>query len=204
MQEIFYEESVSMRDERPAKVKYTVFTVCAIISVLMSLFGLLLMWIFMFTPVEKDQVVTGKMLLFGLLPGIIMLVIGGVSAGLLFFRRHYFYVSYDYTFVSGELRICKVYHNRKRKLLYRLSPDKYVKVGKYGSDTYNSLKRSPDLKEDVLTPNSTPGEDKEFYYIQAATNVGKKLLILECREEMLANILHFTRMNILESDFRRK
>ncbi|MFQ7035949.1 MAG: hypothetical protein ACLRTQ_09910 [Candidatus Borkfalkia sp.] len=29
-------------------------------------------------------------------------------------KRHAFYLSYDYTFVSGELRICKVIHNRKR------------------------------------------------------------------------------------------
>ena len=88
--------------------------------------------------------------------------------------------------------------------MYRLSDDKLVKIGRVGSESYKKLKASPDIKEDILTPNEEAAEDKEFYYIQAATNVGKRILVLECRQELLATILRYTRKNLLESEFNRK
>ena len=127
-----------------------------------------------------------------------------VGAIFLFIKRHSFYLSYDYTFVSGELRISKVIHNRKRKLLYRLSDDKLIMIGRIESETYKKLKASPDSKEDILTPNVEAEEGKEFFYIQAATNVGKRILVLECRPQMISTILRFTRRNILESEFNRR
>ena len=89
--------------------------------------------------------------------------------------------------------------------MYRLSDDKLVKIGRVGSESYKKLKASPDIKEDILTPNEEAAEDKEFYYIQAVTNVGKRILVLECRQELLATILRYTRKifwnrNLTEND----
>ena len=73
-----------------------------------------------------------------------------------------------------------------------------------GSESYKKLKASPDNKEDILTPNDEAAEGKEFFYIQASTNVGKKILVFECRMEMIATILRFINKNILESEFRQQ
>ena len=204
MQEVFYEESVTMHNEKPAKRRYTIFTVTAVLCFILAFVSFInLMW----TPTataDGESLVgqasfTISLVVWGLL--CVSMIVGGVF---LIIKRHAFYLSYDYTFVSGELRISKVLHGRKRKLLYRISDEKYIKIGRVGSESYKKLKSSPDVKEDILTPNEEAAEDKEFYYVQAATNVGKKLLVLECRQELLANILRYTRRNLLESEFNRK
>ncbi len=204
MQEVFYEESVSVHNEKPVRFRYKLFTVFGVIFFLSAALALILLWGLMLTPVEEGAEIDLKSILLNMVPYLVMFVLMLAGGIFLFVKRHSFYVSYDYTFVSGELRISKVLHGRKRKLLYRISDEKYVKIGRVGSESYKKLKSSPDIKEDILTPNEEAAEDKEFYYIQATTSVGKKLLILECRQELLANILHYTRRNLLESEFNRK
>ena len=95
-------------------------------------------------------------------------------------------------------------HNRKRKLLYRLSDDKLILIGRIESASYKKLKAAPNSKEDILTPNVEAEEGKEFFYIQAATNVGKRILVLECRPQLISTILRYTKRNILESEFNRR
>ena len=78
-------------------------------------------------------------------------------------------------------------------------------MGRVGSDSYAKAKASPDTKEDILTPNVEAEEDKEFFYIHAQTNVGKKILVLECRIQMIYTILRFmNRPNILETEFNKQ
>ena len=90
-------------------------------------------------------------------------------------------------------------------MLYRLGEERIVKIGKVGSESYKKLKASPDIKEDILTPNEEAEEEKEFYYIQANTNVGKKILVLECRQQLIVHIVRFcSNKNILETEFYKK
>mgnify|MGYP005778578281 CR=1 FL=1 len=195
MQEVFYEESIGMHDEGPAKRRFRMFTITGVLCIIFAIFAFMN---FMFTDTSLDGYVV-SLIIWGVLFAIMV-----VGAIFLFIKRHSFYLSYDYTFVSGELRISKVIHNRKRKLLYRLSDDKLIMIGRIESETYKKLKASPDSKEDILTPNVEAEEGKEFFYIQAATNVGKRILVLECRPQMISTILRFTRRNIMESEFNRR
>lgn len=206
MQEVFYEESASLHNEKPAKRRYILFTVVGICCILSAVFSFFMILSSFFVPMSEEQFdsLTLRNFFLSLLPFIILFVLMVAGAIFLFKKRHSVYLSYDYTFVSGELRISKVIHNRKRKLLYRLSDERLIKIGRVGSESYKKLKASPDNKEDVLTPNEEAAEGKEFFYIQATTNVGKKLLVLECRMEMIATILRFINKNILESEFQRQ
>lgn len=206
MQEVFYEESAALRNEKSAKTRYTVFTVAAYACLASALFALLMIWVAFMTPMSKDQIENLKIneFLLSLLPMIIMFVLMLAGSIFLFKKRHSAYLSYDYTFVSGELRLSKVIHNRKRKLLYRLSDDRLILIGRVGSESYKKLKASPDCKEDILTPNDEPADDKEFFYIQASTNVGKRILVLECRQQLISNVIRYLNKNILESEFNRQ
>lgn len=199
MQEIFYEESAGMRNKAPAKRMYTIFTIagaiCLIFAILSLLFALT-------SPVGEDGFTRSV---------VIVLVIWIVLFGVMLFggifllrRRHTFFLEFDYTFVSGELRISKVIHERRRKLLYKIGDEKLIKIGRYGSESYKKLKASPDNREDILTPNNEAAEDKEFFYIQAMTAVGKRILVLECRLQMIYTIVRYMNRNILESEFNRK
>ena len=128
-----------------------------------------------------------------------------VSGGLMARKKHDFFLSYDYTFVSGELRISKVFNNRRRKNLYRLTTDRVIKVGRVGSDSYEKVKRSPDTKEDICTPNTEADDDKEFFYIHAQTNVGKKVIVLECRPQLVLTVVRYiNRPGILEPEFNKQ
>ena len=199
MQEVFYEESVGMRNKAPAKRMYTVFTVIGAICWVFAIFSLI---IALTSPVGEDGFTRSSII--ALVVWLILFAIMMAGGIFMLRRRHTFFVEFDYTFVSGELRISKVIHERRRKLLYRLGDEKLIKIGRYGSESYKKLKASPDNREDILTPNSEAAEDKEFFYIQAMTAVGKRILVIECRMQMIYTIVRFMNRNILESEFNRK
>lgn len=110
-------------------------------------------------------------------------------------------VSYDYTFVTGELRIAKVFNINRRKFLYKIQPEEILQLGDVENSSYDRLRSDPSCKQVVLTPNAEPMEGKFFMYILTAVSQGKRLYILECREELLINILKFVKRGTLESDY---
>ena len=201
MQEVFYEESVDTHNQKSAKNKYTLFTVFMVLSIISAA---LCFFNIMFSSAQDAE---GNYFT----TGVIINIVIWVAFTLLFIvtsiffarKRHTFYLSYDYTFVSGELRISKVIHYRRRKLQYRFSTDRIIKIGRVGSESYKKLKFTPDIKEILLTPNTEAEEDKEFFYFQAQTEAGKRLLILECRQQLVMQIVRYMRKNILESEFNR-
>ena len=76
------------------------------------------------------------------------------------------------------------------------------RIGKYGSKTYNKYSLMPGVVKMILTSNVTPTEGKDFYYIVVNLDGIKKLLILECTEMLMVNILRFTNRGIIEEDFK--
>ena len=110
-------------------------------------------------------------------------------------------LSYDYTFVSGELRISKVFNVNRRKFLYKIQPESILKLGDADSPSFARVCADPTCKQVVCTPNAEPAEGKFFLYIQTSEPIGKRVYILECREELLVNILKFVKRGILESDY---
>ncbi|MBQ8319535.1 MAG: hypothetical protein IJX81_01525 [Clostridia bacterium] len=109
-------------------------------------------------------------------------------------------VSYDYVFVSGELRIAKVFNVNKRKLVTRLTQEEILQVGDVDSSAYDRLRADPQTKEVICTSNSVAAEGKFFLYVLAVESV-KKLYVLECREELLLNMMQYLRRDILDRDY---
>lgn len=109
-------------------------------------------------------------------------------------------VSYDYIFVSGELRISKVINVNKRKLVARFDCEDMIQFGDVDNPSFERFRSEPTTKTVLCTSNDVPAEGKFFMYVLAEYN-GRKLFVLECREEMLMNILKFARRNKLESDY---
>ncbi len=109
-------------------------------------------------------------------------------------------VSYDYVFVSGELRISKVFNVNKRKLITRLNQEEILQVGDVEGASFERLRSDPQTKEVICTPNAVAGEGKFFLYILATEGV-KKLYVLECREELLLHMMQFLRRDILDRDY---
>lgn len=200
MQEIFYEESVDTHNKTAAKRKYTAYKVVSIVSAVLGVFAIFMILGF---PVDEEE---------GIKAVVAAIVVWAVTAAIMFFfavftgrRKHSFFLSYDYTFVTGDLRISKVFNNRRRKHLYNIPVDRIIQIGRVGSDTYQKTKKTPETKEDILTPNDEADDDKEFFYIYAQTNVGKRILVLECRLQLIATIIRFmNKRGILEPEFNKQ
>ena len=109
-------------------------------------------------------------------------------------------VSYDYVFVSGELRISKVINVNKRKLVARIDCEDMIQFGDADNPSFDRFRSDPKVKTVICTSNDQAADDKFFMYILAEYN-GKKLFVLECRELLLMNMLKFAKRNKLESDY---
>ncbi len=109
-------------------------------------------------------------------------------------------VSYDYCFVSGELRISKVININRRRLVARIDCADMIQVGDIDNSSYERFKADPTVKEIICTSNNEAGEGKFFMYVLASID-GKKMYILECRENLLMNIMKFAKRTVLESDY---
>lgn len=127
------------------------------------------------------------------------LLVSGFWAVLFFWKRRT-NVSYDYVFVSGELRITKVFHNNKRKLITKFDCEEILQIGDADSDSCGRLCQDPNVKTIRFTSNDEAAEGKFFMYI-LVNDGGKKVYMLECRETLLMHIMRFANRSALASDY---
>ena len=184
--DVFYEESAvaqhAKKGERNYKIAHIVSNVFLALGIIAILFGI------NFIPVNAWIVWGGICVWFF------------VAWFLLFKWKARFNVSYDYVFVSGELRISRVINVNKRKLVTRLECSEIIQLGDVDNPSFERFKNDPTVKTVICTSNDTPMEGKFFMYILIEDN-GKKLYVLECREKLLIEMMKFTKRTVLESDY---
>ncbi len=181
----FYEESSISRDKKGA-LKYKVTHVISNVFLTLGIVGLI--FGFNFIPVN------------GMIAWSLFCLWFFVVWFVLFKFKARFNVTYDYCFVSGELRISKVINVNKRKLLVRLQSDDIIQIGDVDNQSFVGLRADPNTKLVFCTSNERAMEGKFFLYILANVD-GKKLYVLECREELLLQMMRFLKRSVLESDY---
>lgn len=196
--DVFYEESAIDQKSAQGQKKYKIIGIFASIAIL---FGFLfLLWGILSIPLNP---MTEEAYSAQLTFCVILLLQAFVFIAIWFFLTKWkgrFNVSYDYSFISGDLRISRVVNNRTHRKIAEISYEDIIQIGDVDNTSYSRLKNDPNTKLVVCTPNATPDEGKFFMYVLASHN-GKKLFILECRETLLMNILKFARRGVLESDY---
>ena len=195
MREIFYEESSHIQNEKKAKTIFLIFTVLAAISFIMMIF-----WIFMIGFVKVDDLKKGNIvvnIIYLFVPSLMFLGLGILSMNF----RSKFYVDYDYTFVTGNVRFSKIIRNVKRKNICSFNVEAIEKVGKVDSETFNMYLKMPGIKKKPLTLNVYPSNE-DFFYMVVNTDKGKDLFILDCKEEFIATVLRYSNRGILEKDYK--
>lgn len=194
--DVFYEESAlaqdSVKDARKYKIVNIISYICLIIGI-----------IFLFSALMNIPFGGGEGAAeFGSLAifcGIQALFFLGMCF-LLYRLKSRYNVSYDYCFVSGELRISKVFNINRRKLQTRFDVADIMQIGDADNSAYTRFTSDPNIKTVYCTPNYVPSEGKFFMYILIEDN-GKKLYVLECRETLLMHIMKFAKRHVLESDY---
>ena len=180
MREVLYEESANPYNLKTQKTLYAIYTVfivlTAVISVLFFLLGFYVHVSFL-----------------------IFMAFAILSDVLFIFLRRKIYYCVDLTFVSGSTRIVKVINYRRRKKIIAFEANEVVQVGKIGSDSYEKLAMSPQIKKIYATPNRYL---EEGFYVQVNQGGINYLVLSECKEEYLQNLVLFTGRKVIEKDYK--
>lgn len=194
MKDILYEESaIPTNSGREAKI-YNILNVAGIVF-----FAIAIILMIPALPAGWDYLVgdhSQQQQLNSFLSAVLFAMIFVVCGVIFMLIKKRFNVVYDYTFVSGEIRISKVTGN-KRKYLYVITPREISRVGKTSDSAYASY-QAQRIRELKFTSNKFPQKGKDFYYFYCNDSMGKKILILECREEMIRNLSNYVSRGVLE------
>lgn len=183
--DVFYEESSISSDVTKGSKKYAVWNV---ISKVFLTIGIIFLFLTLMIPMG--------MLVFWLVMTASFFLFWWWARRL----KMRYNVNYDYSFVSGELRIARVFNVNKRKLVARFDSEEIIQLGDVENPSYDRFAADPTVKTVICTSNDEPSEGKFFMYALVEQD-GKKLYVLECRETLLMHMMRFVKRGVLESDY---
>lgn len=182
MREEFYENSAAPQNQKGQKILYTVYNIVFYLSVISLVFFLYMFFLF------GDN-------------GFLFLCAFPIALGVpVFFIKRKFCTCFDYTFISGEVRIVKVTNGKTRKkFLFFDSRDVY-QLGKVGSEAFEKIKATPSIKTKMATPNGYHTQN-QLYYVAITLASEKIIVIMECEEKFLSYIVSYTGKQIIEKGY---
>ncbi len=116
--------------------------------------------------------------------GLIVAVVTGGIAFLLWRRNDYCRMEFDYTFTNGILDVGQVLNNKRRRYLTALDMKDVVRCGPTQGATFEKTLRESGLKKHNWFLN----RDANLYYFYFVKNNVKHLAVLELTDEMVAMI----------------
>lgn len=182
MRDDFYESSVGPQNEKTQRIFYNIYQTLFILLVIAFCVSLYFYLIFM------DN---------GFIFIIAFILIFGVVT---FFAKRRLLCYYDYTFVSGEVRIVKVINCKRRKLKLVFDTKNVIQVGKVGSESFENLKKKPGQKIVMTSPNGFAAEN-QLFYVLAKVNGEEQLIIMECDEKFLVYVISSKGKSVVEKDY---
>lgn len=205
MRETFLEESAVSRRSASESKMYTLFWVAAIVFFVLTAIGIFFSYraavtlLALSADSETGEVYPvarafGFITYFGVLA---LVLLAGLAC---WFLKNRFNVSYDYAFVEDELRVSKVFNGKKRKYLLSMKADFILKIGRCSGESFARTCAGME-KRDIryLTPNRTPSEGKDLYYILYSSSIEKTVNIIECRTAMLESLVQAAGRNKWEA-----
>lgn len=195
MKESFLEESSVNAKYKQDLLKYKLLTLFAVLS-----FVCCVLWFFSYFLFFIEHI-SGKLWFYILI--LVTPIIILVTIGCLFLKtRNNFCVDYDYTFVSGTVKIAKVINNKKRKLLLKFETSDILKVGKIDSKFFEKILTTPLVSFCFYSANEEPDEGKDFYYFYISVNGEKKVVVIECSKKFFVNFFNYINKTIIDEEFK--
>lgn len=190
MIEVFHEESVKPTDSVKSMSKFRRTKFVSWMFLGTAVFFTLLLFISLNVGYESME-----MGLYQIVPVLIIAIFSYVMYGVFRRKKHNYLVDYDYTFITGELRIAKVLNGLKRRAVAKISCSNISAIGKLASDQYLRYSSTPGIKKIIATPNEE--SDKENVYFMVCMYKGlKTLLIFQPSVALLLNIRKFSSRTI--------
>ena len=179
MNEVLYEESAQPKNLKAQKTFYVIYSVLGWLAAAAAVFFLIFS--------------------LGNLYALPLIALLAISSFLFFFFRTKIYYCIDCIFVSGSTRIIKVINYKRRKRILVFEAKEVEQVGKIGSETFEKWYSSPGVKKIYATPNKYL---ENGYYVVATVNGVRYLVMFECKEEYLVNLVNFTGKSVIEKDYK--
>ncbi len=120
---------------------------------------------------------------FSLMALVITLVFGG-GAVLLYLYRDRLRTEYEYTFTNGELDFAQVFNNQKRKNLGTMRVKNVEAFGVVDSNQFRKLINMPGL----VRKNWFLNRDAELYYFYYQKESARNVVVFEPSQEMVTTI----------------
>lgn len=190
MQEVYYEETTTLKNYKSEKNKHTIINILSIISYVCAVFFAIL--IFYNFDWRYGSLVLNIVILALILA---VFIAGGVLLG---FLKNKFCIEYDYIFVNGTINIDKVTKGTKRKAQIEFTTSNILKIGKFCSDEYYKITSDDSIDVKIFTSNDEPIENKDFYYVLISRNNEKTICVLECTKQFIVNVVKFSNKTIVE------
>lgn len=188
MREDFLEETVTTEEIDKAKKKMLIVRIISYVFITIAVFFYFLVFI------SPDA----ALLIFSLISGSSFLACGIY----LKIRKERYVLDFDYTFISGSLRIAKVFNGKKRKPVLAIDDKDIETVGKIGSEEYNKISANKSLKPVICTPNLN--DEGRLFYVYGAVNGEKKLIILQCSEKMIVLLVKYAGKRIMDKELTKQ
>lgn len=196
MQELFYEECAQVQNAQSSTKKYNLFkSISILFYVLTGVWTVAYLFLY---------IIDLNNLLFDIIIYLIPTALFLASAIVSGVFKNRFYVDYDYTFVSGDIRVAKVIKNIKRKFILSFDTTYIEKVGLYGSKTFYKYNEMVGINMQIFTQNDLPADGKDFYYIVANVNAQKQLMVFECTQTFIKNVLKFSKKSVIDEELLGK
>lgn len=176
MKETLYEESFNPTSLGLQKTVFVIYTV--------------LLWII--------GILDGIILFFFTTDWLSLIFLTGSFVGLWLLRQKIYYCV-DLVFVSGQTRVIKVVHYKRRRKMLIFDYKDVLQVGRLGSEAYNKICLEPKIKKLYATPNKYISDGFYVYLTQDGVNY---LVCMECKEEYLVNLVNFAGRKIIEKDYK--
>jgi len=192
MREVFYEEATVLLNEKGEVSKYN------ILKIVSTLFFVLAFLWTIFILYWKTDIFSNGNIIFPILAMVVPFV-SFILAGVFCLKAtNKVAVVYDYSFISGQIRIGKVVNNKKRFNVLDFETSQIERVGPFGSKVYDRYALTPGVKKIFLTSNKISHDDYEFYYFLVDTNKGKRLYVIECTKKFILTVVTFANKRIFE------
>lgn len=175
MMDNFREESVGRRKSFLYDVLYML---CWVVIVV---FGLIAVMLLQMTVLSFNFSI----------PGIVVMVVTGGIAVLLFLRKDRLKTEYEYTFTNGELDLAMVFRNSSRKELGSMRIKNVEACGYVAHDSFKRYLSMPDVKKSNWFAN----RDGNLFYFFFNKDGNKRLIIIEPSDELVKLIRMYCTQN---------
>ena len=118
---------------------------------------------------------------------VVMTLLTGGIAVLLFLRRDRIRTEYEYTFTNGQMDFAQVFNNKKRKNLGTMNLKNVEALGLVNSGSFNRYINMKGIKRDNWFVN----RDAQLFYFYFSKDSVKRIIIIEVSDEMLALIKRY-------------